>query len=185
MLLLPADIARVVLASTLLLAAVTKLRAPSAMSSVLAAAGLKWSSPQVVTLAIAIGVFETAIALALVLGAGGMLPALCALFALVGFTGVILILRARGYSGPCGCFGSASSTSNGWLEVLRNMILIVSAVMCLLPEIQQCAVMPLWNVSREALAASIVVGGTLFLSFSLLSQVMTIPRQFAGKRGTF
>jgi hypothetical protein len=113
--------AALLLAGLFVVAALAKLRRPSAVASQFAGLGLPASRP----LAIAVPFVELALAalLAVVPPAGG--PAALAVLAF--FTTIVVRALRAGRRVPCGCFGSARQQPISIVEVLRNAFLAVLA----------------------------------------------------------
>lgn len=121
------DVARaaaLVLAAVFAVAAVAKLRQPTATSSSFAALGL----PAAGLLAYAVPAVEAALAVALVVAPA---PAAWAgLVLLAVFTLVLARAIARGTDAPCACFGSARRAREpvSGVELVRNAMLAALAI---------------------------------------------------------
>ena len=114
------------LAATLAVAGIAKLRRPRATAAGFAALGLPWPD----LLARVVPVVELAVAAGLV-----VVPrpaAAAALVLLVAFTAVLARVVARGEAVACGCFGTARQEPVSVVELTRNGMLAVLAVVTLL-----------------------------------------------------
>ncbi|MFC0628092.1 MauE/DoxX family redox-associated membrane protein [Kribbella deserti] len=130
--------------------------------------------PEALRLPAAYGVVavEAALAIALVVGAGGAFSSRLSLLAIVGFvlaitlllaftTAIVLTLR-RGVRKACKCFG-ATSTPLGRAHVVRNLLLLVLAVAGLVAALTQGA--PLQPAGAALAVMAGVIGGLLITRF--------------------
>ncbi len=75
--------------------------------------------------------FEIALGAVLVVQATRVAAALVALIVLVAFTALIVRRLAQGQHPPCACFGAWSAKPLGWSHVVRNVALMVVAVVAI------------------------------------------------------
>ncbi len=114
-------IAAVVVALVLVAAAVSKASSVSSTRDAFEALGLR--SPGV--LAVAVPALEAAVAALLLLWPRwGGLAAICLLTA---FTAVLADVWRSGEPLACPCFGGSSSVPVGWVDIVRNGVLIAAA----------------------------------------------------------
>ncbi len=116
-----ASILAVVVAATLVAAAVAKLRTPARTAADFTALGLP--APQL--LARVVPAVEVAVAVALLVAPGW--GALAAVALLVLFTLLLVGLIRSGQPISCACFGTVSDEPVSWVEVVRNVALLVAA----------------------------------------------------------
>lgn len=118
-----ATLSALVLAATLATAAVVKLTSLQKTSDEFAALGLSRSK----LLPATVGLAEVGASLALILRP--VLGAAAAALLLVAFTGVVTWALASGRQVSCGCFGPLSSEPVSSITVVRNIGLLVLAVL--------------------------------------------------------
>ena len=75
--------------------------------------------------------FEIALGAVLVVQAARVAAAVVALIVLVAFTALIVRRLAQGQHPPCACFGAWSAKPLGWSHVVRNVALMVVAVVAI------------------------------------------------------
>jgi len=141
-----------VLAATLLVAALAKLRAPGPFAAVLATlVGPRHVRP----LSFAVVLGELTLAVALLSGTHGRAVALVTLAVLAGFSAALLALRKSATDIPsCNCFGARSGDPADGLA--RNAALAALAVALVIAPVGE----PAWSVALEDLvaAATVAVG---------------------------
>jgi hypothetical protein len=116
--------ARIVLAATLVLAAIGKLRARRELPTQLRAFGIP--NAAVAPVAIALPLVELGVAGALLGWWGSAVPAWASVVLLALFTAGLVRAVARG--APCPCFGAPSSAPAGAASIVRNAVLLALGV---------------------------------------------------------
>ena len=123
------DVARVVLAAVLAVAAGAKLLDRGGARESLRAFGV--AAPAVAPAAVAVPVVEAGLAALLLIPATAGLAALGALVLLLGFTGAIARALAGGRQGDCHCFGQLTAGRVGYGALVRNALLVaLAATVC-------------------------------------------------------
>ncbi len=115
------------LAAILVWVAISKVRDPAATRRSFTALGLR--SPEVVALAVPVAEVVVAVALVLWPPFGGG----AAIVLLAAFTVVLARVVISGAPVPCACFGATATSPVGWLDVVRNVGLLMLAVLASIP----------------------------------------------------
>lgn len=157
-----ASILAVALALVLIAAAVAKFRTPSRTTQDFTALGL----PVPGVLARVVPGIELAVAAVLVLapGWGGV----AAFGLLVLFTALLVSLVRSGQTISCSCFGAVSDEPVSWVEVTRNVVLLVMAA----------SVTPIDRLAVPGFAA--VVGASAFAVIALVIIQLAVFRRDVG-----
>jgi uncharacterized membrane protein YphA (DoxX/SURF4 family) len=166
---------RITLGAVFIIAAVAKLRGLDGfVESFAAGAGLPNGLSRASAYAICIG--ELALAGALLLSKGAVLvPASAALFLVVA-TAFLIRLRKRGGGLGCNCFG-VGQRPVGWVELVRNALLIALAVALSMVE-RSCPHMLLSDVGvgdLVVIVACLSVGGAALVTLSRAVDLLTGP----------
>jgi hypothetical protein len=139
----------IVLAVVFTAAAVAKLGDRSATREGFAALGLPAPAAWIVP-GIELG-------LAVVLVASPSWGATAALAALAGLTTFIVLAIRRGVAAPCNCFGRVGAAPMSWVDVLRNGVLAVGAVVALGATHPTRPAPGAWAVAVAGLIAAIAI----------------------------
>jgi hypothetical protein len=119
---------RVLLAAVLASAGVAKLFSPEAASRALAALQNPFSPRNHVRIVRCMGALEVFLAgIVLFAARAAAWTCLVAGTMFVGFAAVLIVLRKRGYSAGCGCFGSIDGEVVTPFALLRNVVLALLA----------------------------------------------------------
>jgi hypothetical protein len=146
--------ARIVLAVTLIIAAIGKLRARHELPAQLRAFGIPKRAVR--PIAIALPLVELAVAGALIGWWESAVPAWAAVALLAVFTAGLVRAVARG--APCPCFGAASSGPASAASIVRNAVLLALAVIATgTPKGAKAAAVVLGCVVLGAIVAAVVV----------------------------
>ncbi|MBA2717271.1 MAG: hypothetical protein H0U51_09520 [Propionibacteriales bacterium] len=120
-----ASVGSLVLAGTLLTAALAKRRAPTQFRSILRDLV---PGPLVQPLAVVVPAAEALIAALIIAGVATLLSAAAALILVIAFSVALARMWQLGITQDCGCFGEASHASTPASGLLRNAVLAACAV---------------------------------------------------------
>lgn len=169
-------LARILLASVFLVAALTKLADPGGSRRSLAAFGV----PPMLSglLGVLLPVAELAVAIALVPVVSAVAGAIGAMLLLALFIAGIGINLLRGRRPDCHCFGQLHSTPVGWPTVARNLALLAAAAFVVMSSGNGAPVSvlawagPLTSIQQAAVVAGFIVLALLGLQSLLLLRVV-------------
>ena len=111
-----------VLGAVLLVSGVSKVAAPQLWRAQSGELGVP------ATVAAVVPFVELAVGALLVAQVARQAVAIAAGALLVAFTALLLVRLSQGRRTPCACFGSLSSRPIGWIDVVRNTLLLALAV---------------------------------------------------------